>query len=85
MKIPGIAEDGVSSPDGDNNVTMPNANSTDERAEVVADGETVEQNSMGIAGGVSLWWLVVLLAVAAETTRRLRKARDRSGEPAEIA
>ena len=85
VKIPGIAEKGVRAPDGDNNVTMPNADSTDGDAEEVADGETVEQNSMGIAGGASLWWLVVLLAVAAETTRRLRKARDRSGEPAEIA
>ncbi len=85
MKIPGIAEDGVSSPDGDNNVTMPNANSTDEGAEVVADGETVKQNARGIAGGVSLWWLVVLLAVAAETMRRLRKARDHAVESAEIA
>ncbi len=85
VKIPGITEVGAGSPKGDNNVTMPNAKSTDEGAEVVADGEAIKQNSMGIAGGISLWWLVVLLAVAAETTRRLRKARDRSVEPAEIA
>jgi hypothetical protein len=85
VKIPGIAEKGVSSPEGDNNVTMPNADSTDEDVEEVANGEAMKQNSMGIAGGVSLWWLVVLLAVAAETVRRLRKARDRSVEPADIA
>lgn len=85
VKIPGVTEVGAGSPKGDNNVTMPNADSTDEGAEVVADGEAIKQNSMGIAGGVSLWWLVVLLAVAAETMRRLRKARDNSVEAAEIA
>jgi hypothetical protein len=85
VKIPGVTEVGAGSPKGDNNVTMHNADSTDGDAEEIADGEAIKQNSMGIAGGVSLWWLVVLLAVAAETVRRLRKARDNSVEAAEIA
>lgn len=76
----------VGTPQADSaSVAIPNADSTNDDVEEIADGESVKQNSMGVPIGTSLWWLVVLLAIAAETMRRLRKARDRSVEPAEIA
>jgi hypothetical protein len=85
VTTPENADNEVGSPDRDVNAGMPVASAPGSETQATDDSATVQQNFMGIGANMSMWWLVVLLAVAAETMRRLRKARDHAVESADIA
>jgi hypothetical protein len=76
VTIPRNAEDGVGLPEGDNEVAIPAVVSFNGETQASGSPEVVNKNAMGVGGSISLWWLAVLLAVVAETIRRIRNARN---------